>query len=149
MTPDVSDFILGSLEDSYKHIEVANGHKVTEKQKGQVRIKMCDDYEDLFIATLHNVLLAPYLCDRLFSIITLMNSRYNCLFHKWFCTVYFGANEKMQLHYHIVHKGNMIFWGKSRKRQRQRNYHLERKFSRIIASKIRSQIHKIIVGCGY
>ena len=31
---------------------------------------------------------------------------------------------KMQLHYHIVHKGNMHFWGKLRKFQRQRNYHL-------------------------
>ena len=51
---------------SDKHIEVADGNHVTAKQKGQVRIKMCDDHGDLFIATLHNVLLAPYLCDRLF-----------------------------------------------------------------------------------
>ena len=59
MTQEVSDFIPGSLEDTDKHIEVADGHHVKAKQKGQVRIKM-----------LHNVLLAPYLCDRLFSIIT-------------------------------------------------------------------------------
>ena len=36
MTPDVSDFIPVSLEDTDKHIEVADGHHVTEKQKGQV-----------------------------------------------------------------------------------------------------------------
>ena len=59
MIPEVSYFIPGSLEDTDKYIEVADGYHVTAKQKGQVRIKM-----------LHNVLLAPYLCDRLFSIIT-------------------------------------------------------------------------------
>ena len=73
MTTEVSDFIPGSLEDTDKYIEVADGHHVTVKQKGQVRIKMCDDNGKHFIATLHNVLLAPDLRDRLFSIITLMN----------------------------------------------------------------------------
>ena len=89
MTPEVSDFIPGSLEDTDKYIEVADGHHVTAKQKGQVRIKMCDDNEKTFIATLQNVILAPYLCNRLFSIITLMNSGHTCLFHKGFFTVYF------------------------------------------------------------
>ena len=54
---------------------------------------MFDDNGETFIATLYNVLLAPDLCDRLFSIITLMNSGHTCLFHKGFCTVYFGAKE--------------------------------------------------------
>ena len=36
MTPEVSDFILESLEDTDKHIEVADGYHVTAKQKGQV-----------------------------------------------------------------------------------------------------------------
>ena len=36
MTPQVSDFVPGSLEDINKHIEVADGRHVTEKQKGQV-----------------------------------------------------------------------------------------------------------------
>ena len=36
MTPEVSDFIPGSLEDTDKYIEVAAGHHVTAKQKGQV-----------------------------------------------------------------------------------------------------------------
>ena len=49
-----------------KHIESADGHHVTAKQKGQVQIKMCINNGDPFIATLHNVLLAPYLRDRLF-----------------------------------------------------------------------------------
>ena len=40
MTPEVSDFIPGSLENKDKHIEVADGHNVTAKQKVQVRIKM-------------------------------------------------------------------------------------------------------------
>ena len=84
MTPEVSDFILGTLEDTDKYIEVADGHHVTAKQKGQVQIKMCDDNGNPFIATLHNVLLEPELCDRLFSIITLMNSGHTCLFHKGF-----------------------------------------------------------------
>ena len=89
MTPEVSYFIPVSLEDTGKHIEVSDGHQATAKQRGQVRIKMCDDHRDPFIATLRNVLLSPDLCNRLFSIIALMNSEYTCLFHKLFCTVYF------------------------------------------------------------
>ena len=87
MTPDVSDFIPGSLEDTDKHIEVADGHHVTAKQKGQVRIKMCNDHVDPFVTTLHNVILAPDLCDGLFFIIKLTNSGRTCLLHKGFCTV--------------------------------------------------------------
>ena len=37
--PHVSDFILGLLEDWDKHIEVADRHQITAKQKGQVQIK--------------------------------------------------------------------------------------------------------------
>ena len=55
---------------------------------------MCDDNGYPFIATLHNVLLAPNLCDGLCSIITLMNLGLTCLFNKEFCTVYFGEKEK-------------------------------------------------------
>ena len=55
---------------------------------------MCDDNGKSFIATLHNVLLAPDLCDKVFSIITLMNSGHNSLFHKGFSMVNFGAKEK-------------------------------------------------------
>ena len=55
---------------------------------------MCDDNRKTWIATLYNVLLAPDLCDRLFSIVTLMNSGYTCLFSIGFCTVYFGADKR-------------------------------------------------------
>ena len=34
MTPEVSDLIPGSLEDTDKYIEVAEGHNITAKQKG-------------------------------------------------------------------------------------------------------------------
>ena len=63
MTLEVSDFIPGSLEDTDKYIEVSDRHHVTEKQKGQVQIQMCDNNGNTFIATLYNVLLAPYLCE--------------------------------------------------------------------------------------
>ena len=94
MKPEVSDFIPGSLEDTDKYIEVADGHPVTAKQNGQVQIKICDNNGYPFIATLHNVLLAPDICERLFSIITLINSGHIFLLHKGFFTVYFGAKEK-------------------------------------------------------
>ena len=87
MTPEDSDFIPGSLEDTDKYIEVAEEHHITEKQKGSVRIQMCDDNRNTLIETLYSVLLTPYLCDRLFSIITLMNAGNTCLFQNLFCTV--------------------------------------------------------------
>ena len=43
MTPEVTDFIPGSLEDTDKFIEVVDGHHVTSKQKVSVRIQMFDD----------------------------------------------------------------------------------------------------------
>ena len=58
MTPEVSNFIPGSLEDTDKYIEVADINHVTAKQKRQVRIEMCDNNGKTFIATLYNVLLA-------------------------------------------------------------------------------------------
>ena len=73
ITPQVSYFITGSLEDTDKYIEVTDGNHNTVKRKGQIQIKMCVNNGDTFIATLHNALLATYLCDRLFPIITLMN----------------------------------------------------------------------------
>ena len=54
---------------------------------------MVNDNGETLIATLYNVLLTPDLCNRLFSIITLMNTGHKCLFHKVFCTVYFGTKE--------------------------------------------------------
>ena len=90
MTPQVSCFIPVLLEDTDKHIELADGNYVMAKKKVQVQIKMCDDNRDTFIATFHNVLLAPDLCDRLFSIIKKINLEHTCLFYKEFYMVYFG-----------------------------------------------------------
>ena len=53
MTPEVTDFIPGSLEDTDKFIEVADGHHVTAKQKGSVHIQMFDDNG--------KILLRPYI----------------------------------------------------------------------------------------
>ena len=73
MTPQVSDFIPGLLEYTDKNIEVADGYHVTAKQKGQTQMKICDANGDTFIAKLYSILLAPDLCDKLFSIITLIS----------------------------------------------------------------------------
>ena len=54
---------------------------------------MCDNNGNPFITTLHNVILAPDLCDRLLSIIKLMNSGHTGLFHKGFLTVNFGVKQ--------------------------------------------------------
>ena len=43
MTPDISDFIPGSLVEKDKYIEVADGHFVTSKQTREVQIKMRDN----------------------------------------------------------------------------------------------------------
>ena len=94
ITPQVSGFIPGALKFTYKNIEVADGHYVTAKQKYQIQIRMCDNNRDIFIATLHNVVLALDLCDRLFLIIKLMYLLHTCLFHKEFCMVYFGDKDK-------------------------------------------------------
>ena len=39
ITPDVSDFISGSLEDTDKHIEVADRHHITEIKKDKYELK--------------------------------------------------------------------------------------------------------------
>ena len=93
MSPQVSDFIPGSLENRNNYIRVADGHYVTINKKGKVQIIMLKNNRNTFIATLHNILLAPDLCNKLFSIIKLMNLGHTCLFQKGFCTVYFGDKK--------------------------------------------------------
>ena len=94
MTPQVSDHIPGLLEYTDKHIEVADGYQVTAKQKRTNSNKIYGDNGDNVIATLHSVILAPDIWDRLFSITMLMNLGHTCLFQKWVCMVYFGNKEK-------------------------------------------------------
>ena len=112
MPPEVSDFITGSLEDTDKYIEVADGHHVTAKQKVQVQIKMCNDNGYSFIAMLHNVMFYPDLCNSLFSIITLMYSEHTCLFHKGFCTLYLGAKENNAVTFPHIAQSKHVFLGK-------------------------------------
>ena len=69
MMPQVLDFLPGSLDDTNKNIQVADRHYVTTKQKGKARIKIYNDNRDILIARLHNILLAPDLCDRLFPLL--------------------------------------------------------------------------------
>ena len=64
------------------------------KQKGQVQIKICDNNVYTFITTSHNILLAPDLRGRLFSIITLINLVKICLLYKGFSKVYYREKEK-------------------------------------------------------
>ena len=59
MIPDVSGFILVSLVETDKYIEVADGHFVTAKQTRKVQIKIRDNNCKPFIAKLYNVLFAP------------------------------------------------------------------------------------------
>ena len=73
---------------------------------------MCYDNEKPFITTLHNVLLVPDLCDRLFLIITLMNSGHTCIFQKGFCTVYFLTKENNALTFPHNAQGKQAFLGK-------------------------------------
>ena len=63
------------------------------KKKCQVRIQMWENNGKTFIATLYNVLLALDLCNRLFSIIALMNAGHNYIFHTGFSTLYLGAEK--------------------------------------------------------
>ena len=63
MIIEISNFIPRSLVETDNNTKVADGHLITAKQTGNFQIKMRDDNEKTFIATLYNVLLAPYLCD--------------------------------------------------------------------------------------
>ena len=102
-------------------------HHVTEKQKGQVRIQICDDNGKKFIATLYNILLALDLCDRLFSIITLMNAGRTFLFHKGLCTVYFGAEKDNAVPLPHSAQSKHAFTGKIKDMSKKINFQQERK----------------------
>ena len=73
---------------------------------------MCDNNGDTFIATLHNVILAPDLCDRLFFTVTLVNLVRLVCFSRFFYGVLWFTKRTIWLPCHIVHRGNMHFWGK-------------------------------------
>ena len=93
MTLNISNFIPVSLVGIDKYIEVTDGH-FHSKTNRRSSNKMRDNNGKPLIAVLYNVLLAPDLCGRLFSIITLMNSRQTFTFTKGFFAVFFGDNEQ-------------------------------------------------------
>ena len=62
-TSDILYFILVSLVETDKYIEVADGNLVTAKQTGEDQIKISDNNGKPFIATLYNILFTPDLCD--------------------------------------------------------------------------------------
>ena len=93
------------MAETDKYTKVADGHFFTAKQTKEVQIKMRDNNGKPFIDMLYNVLFAPYLCDRLFTIITLMNSGYTRLFYKVFCKILLINNEKNEVTLpHIAHQ---------------------------------------------
>ena len=81
---------------------------------------MCNDNGNPFIATLHNVLLAPNLCNSLFLIIKLMNSGHTCLFHKGFCTVYLGAKENNAVTSSHSAQRKHVFLGKTKEMSKKK-----------------------------
>ena len=108
---------------------------------------MFDDNGENFIATLYNVLLEPDLCDRLFSIITLMNAGHTRFLRKGFCTVYFGAKEDnaVTLPHSAVRKAR--FYGKTYGEFKEKSKNKSKKkenFFGIDASEIRAEIYQII-----
>ena len=110
---------------------------------------MYDDNGDPFIATLHNVLLAPDLCNRLFSIIKLMNSGHNCIFHKGFCTVYLGEKENIAVTLPHSKQRKHAFLGKIMEKSKKKITSKKENLFRVTTSDIRKQIHQIIVSWGY
>ena len=66
MTPEISNFIPGSLEETDKYIEVSDGNFFTAKQTGEIQIKMNENNGKPIIDTLYNVILALDLCYLLF-----------------------------------------------------------------------------------
>ena len=86
---------------------------------------MCDDNGKTFIA--YNLPLAPDLCERLFSIISLMDAGHTCRFHKVFCTVYFGAKEDNAVTLPHSAQRKHAFTEKFKMCQRKLNIQQERK----------------------
>ena len=72
----------------------------------QLQIKMCRNNGFAFFAMLHSILLAPDLCEKLFSMDMLVYPS------KGLHGAILIKRENMRLHYEIVHKGNICFWGK-------------------------------------
>ena len=110
---------------------------------------MCDDNGNPFIATLHPVLLAPDLCDRLFLIIALINSGHTSLFYRSICTVYLVAKENNAVTLPHSAQREHAFLGKIMEKSEKTITSKKENCYRITTSEIRTQIHQIIVSWGY
>ena len=97
----------------------------------------------------HNILLAPDLCDRLFLIITLMNSVHTCIFHKGFFMVYFVSKEKNTITLPHSPQIKHAFLGKIMEKSKKTITSKKENRFRITSLDIRTQIHQIIVIWGY
>ena len=150
MTPDISDFVPGSLVETDKYIEVVDGHFFTAKQTGEVQINMHDDNGKLFIATVYNILFAPELCYRFFSIITLINLGHTCLFCKGFCTIFFSASEQNAVTLpHSVHIKTCIFCQNKGKVKITKGNYQKGTLLGTMASDIMKHVHKVTTGWRY
>ena len=89
---------------------------------------MCNNNGKPFITTLHNVLLAPDLFDRLYSIIMLMNLGHTYIFRKGFCTVYFGAKDNNAVTFPHNAQRKHAFLGEIIEKSKKNKHQQERKF---------------------
>ena len=67
---------------------------LSQQKTGKSQIKIRDEKGKPSVATLYNAIFNPDSCNRLFSIITLMNLGHTSLFHKGFYIGFFSANEQ-------------------------------------------------------
>ena len=72
--------------------------------------KRRDNTSKRFIAMSYSILLAPELCNRLFSIIRLLNLGHTCLFQKWFAQTYLVITNITRQHYCITRREIMDIW---------------------------------------
>ena len=75
------------------------------------------------------MLLAPDLCDRLFSIITLMNLVHTCLLYKGFCTILSNDNEQNTLTLPYTAQRKHAFWVKMKEKSKSQKKITKKKVS--------------------
>ena len=98
---------------------------------------------------LHNVILAPYLCNRLFSIIRLLNLVRNFLFHKGFCMVYFRAKEKNAVTLPHISQRKHAFWRERKEISKTKQLPYRNKIALELLHKILDHRSTILLFSGY
>ena len=66
--------------------------------------------------------------QQVISITALMNLGYACLFHKGFCTLYFGAKEKNAAALPYSAQKKHAFWGKIKQMSKTKKFPSRKKF---------------------